>query len=93
MNGTRKQSDVLELKDFRIFIEEFVCLTFKRNHRTYKSYCNLLHTSFHQSGIYTVKNLVKQILHSHEYKKIKPYDFSIKKNDTLLHLATEWLHY
>ena len=32
VNGTRKQRDVLELKDFRIFIEEFVCLTFKRNH-------------------------------------------------------------
>ena len=76
VNGTRKQRDALELKDFRIFIEEFVSLSFKKKHKIYKKYVDLMIKRFNQVRILTVKDLLKNILNLNNYKEMKEFKFT-----------------
>ena len=93
VNGTRKQRDLLEENDFKILLDEFTAFSFSRKEKIYKMYTEYILQVFNRIGIYTVKDLVKNIMHLQEYDGIKEFQFNERELDTLLYLGAEWLHY
>ena len=93
VNGTRKQRDALEEKDFQVYLDEFTKLSFSKKNPLQFRYYEFLLLTFNQAGIFTVKDLLKNIVHLHEIPATKHICFSEKEIDVLIHFASEWLHY
>ena len=93
VNGTRKQRDELEEKDFKVYIEEFVMLSFSRKNEMHKWYLSFLCAELKKIGIQTVKDLLKNIMQINEFESTSHLKLTEKEIQVITHLAAEWLHY
>ena len=81
VNGTRKQREVLEEKDFVVFIDEYTKLSFSPRNPAQVRYKEFLLRILNKAGIFTVKDLLKNVIHLHEITATKHLCLSEKEID------------
>ena len=76
-----------------MYLEELTKLSFSKKNPAQIRYYEFLLLTFNQAGIFTVKDLLKNIVHLHEIPATQLICFSDREIDVLIQFASEWLHY